>query len=152
MPASVRAQRSRELLAGGRVGDYAALRRLIVRAARAALRHERVNDADLSITLLDDDGIAAMNSQFLAHDGVTDVISFPLYEDGEAPVGDIYIGWHQAQRQAAQNGVSVNEEIARLTIHGVLHVLGYDHPGGARRTKSPMWRTQEEILAGVRLT
>ena len=151
MPVSVRAQRSDALVAAA-AGDFNPLRLLIVRAARAVLRHHGVGDAELSVTLLADDEIAAMNAQFLSHEGVTDVISFALYDDGEPPVGDIYIGWHQAQRQAAQNGVSINEEMARLTIHGVLHVLGHDHPDDAQRLTSPMWHTQEEILARVRLS
>jgi probable rRNA maturation factor len=152
MPVSVRAQLGAALTSAGAVGEFAELRKLIVRAARAVLRNASIADADMSITLLDDDEIAAMNGQFLAHEGVTDVISFALYENGEDPVGDIYIGWQQAERQAAQHGVVVREEVARLTIHGVLHVLGYDHPDDEQRTTSRMWRLQEEILARVRLT
>ena len=153
MAVSVRAQRSAALIAADGIDDdFAPLRLLIARAARAVMRHAGVSDAEMSITLLDDDEIKAMNAQFLSHEGVTDVISFALYEDGEAPVGDIYIGWHQARRQALQNGVSSNEELARLTIHGVLHVLGHDHPDDEQRLTSPMWQTQEEILARVRLS
>jgi probable rRNA maturation factor len=125
------------------------LRRLLVRAARAAVRHEGIRHSEISVTLLDDAEIADMNRRFLSHAGPTDVISFALYEDDEPPVGDIYIGVDQTRRQAAQHGVPVAEELARLTIHGVLHMLGHDHPHGARRLTSRMWRVQEEVLRAV---
>jgi probable rRNA maturation factor len=74
------------------------------------------------------------------------VISFPLYERGERPVGDVYIGYDQAERQASDADVDIPEEVARLAIHGTLHVLGYDHPEDETRTKSEMWELQEAIL------
>jgi len=122
---------------------------MIARAARAALRDRAVQNADISITILDDAEIAEMNREFLAHDNATDVISFALYEYGEPPVGDIYIGFDEAVRQAAANGVPIDEELARLAIHGVLHVLGYEHPENGDREKSEMWRIQESIVAKV---
>jgi len=124
-------------------------RKLLVRAARAALRLEKIRESEISVTLLDDAEIADMNQRFLSHDGPTDVISFELYGDGETPVGDIYIGVEQAQRQAAQLGVALTEELARLTVHGVLHVLGHEHPDDEARLTSPMWRAQEQVLRDV---
>ena len=121
----------------------------MARAARAALSAEAVRTAEISITLLDDAEIASMNREFLSHDGPTDVISFPLYEEGEDPVGDIYVGYEQAVRQAQANDVEPREELARLAVHGVLHVLGHDHPAGARRLRSRMWQVQESIIAQV---
>jgi probable rRNA maturation factor len=133
----------------GSVSDRAAMRALLARAARAALAHQRIAAAELSITLLTDDEIAAMNREFLSHDEPTDVIAFALYGDGEDPVGDLYIGYEQARRQAAANAVDLAEELARLAVHGTLHVLGYDHPDGGARVRSKMWRVQEDIVAGV---
>jgi probable rRNA maturation factor len=130
----------------GAAADLAELRRLLERAVHAALRHETVDDAEISVTLLDDDEIDDMNRRFLQHDGPTDVISFALYEDGEDPVGDVYIGYEQALRQATANGVPPTEELARVVIHGVLHVLGHDHPVGVDRVESDMWRVQEAVL------
>lgn len=150
MPAAVRVQLGAALSVTAARAPDAAARRLIARAARAALRHERVRDAELSITLLDDSEIAAMNREFLSHESVTDVISFALYEESEDPVGDIYIGFEQAERQAAANGIDTTAELARLAVHGTLHVLGHDHPeAAAERTRSPMWKLQESILAQV---
>lgn len=150
MPATVRVQLDDVLI--GReppFADPAAIRRLLQVAARAVLQRDRTVAAELSITLLDDDRIAALNRQYLAHDGPTDVISFPLYEAGETVVGDIYIGADQAARQAAGNAVPLAEELVRLTVHGVLHVLGHDHPAGDDRVDSEMWQLQEEIVQQV---
>ena len=120
---------------------------LIKRAVEAALEHENVAEASVSVTLLENPRIRQMNKKYLDHDRVTDVISFPLYEQGEQVVGDIYIGYEQAQDQAADAGVDLEEEIARLSIHGTLHVLGYDHPEEGDRTRSDMWQLQETILS-----
>jgi probable rRNA maturation factor len=149
MPASVRVQ-SGDGLGSRRSGrPKAEVRTLMARAARAALRHEGVRNGEVSITLLDDAEIAEMNRDFLSHDGPTDVISFALYEPGEDPVGDVYVGWDQAVRQAEANGVTPEEELVRLAVHGTLHVLGYDHPDGAERLASEMWQLQEVIVAEV---
>jgi probable rRNA maturation factor len=120
---------------------------LIKRAVEAALTHENVEDASVSVTLLDNPRIRNMNKKYLQHDRVTDVISFPLYEQGEQVVGDIYIGYEQTQDQAADAGVDLEEEIARVSIHGTLHVLGFDHPEEGDRAKSDMWQLQETILS-----
>src|SRR5918992_446615 len=113
---------------------------LIKRAVATTLDHESVNDASVSVTLLNNTRIRNMNRKYLEHDRITDVISFPLYEQGEQVVGDVYIGYEQAQDQAADAGVDLEEEIARLSIHGTLHVLGFDHPEDGDRTRSEMWQ------------
>jgi probable rRNA maturation factor len=133
----------------GSIPDAAA-RRLMARAARAALQRADVRRAELSITLLTDPEIRDMNREFLSHEAATDVISFALYDDGEDPVGDIYIGFEQALRQAAANGIGPAEELARLAVHGTLHVLGHDHPDATEaRLRSEMWQLQESIVAQV---
>ena len=151
MPARVRVQLDDALAARKPVliTDVTSTRRLLQAAARAVLQREATRQAELSITLLDDAGITSLNRQYLTHDGPTDVIAFPLYEEGEMVVGDVYIGAEQAARQASTNEVSFDEELVRLTVHGVLHVLGYDHPKGADRVQSDMWRVQEEIVHTV---
>jgi rRNA maturation RNase YbeY len=103
----------------------------------------------LSITFLDARAMARLNQRHLRHRGPTDVISFAF--DGAAVrtavVGDVYICPDVAKENAARAGVGVREEIARLIVHGTLHVLGYDHPDGEARMRSPMWRRQERLLA-----
>ena len=117
----------------------------VERAVEAVLDEEGVAEAEVSVAFVSDDEIAALNERFLAHEGVTDVISFPLHLPGGAPLGDIYIGAEQALRQAPGD---VREELLRLAIHGTLHILGYEHPEGAEREGSPMYLRQEELLAG----
>jgi probable rRNA maturation factor len=150
MPASVRVQYGAAI--GVRKPDYVdgpALRRLLARAARAVLRHESVDAGEVSVTLLDNAEIAEMNRSFLDHEGPTDVISFPLYEEDEDVVGDIYVGFDVARRQALASGITLEEELVRLTVHGALHIVGYDHPEGEARLDSEMWDLQEEIVARV---
>jgi probable rRNA maturation factor len=127
----------------------ASVRRLMARAARATLREAGERDAEVSITLLDDTEIAEMNGQFLKQEGTTDVIAFALYDEGEDVVGDVYVGFDQALRQAGADRVDALEELARLAVHGTLHVLGHDHPEGSDRLDSEMWRLQESIVAAV---
>ena len=120
--------------------------------AVGVLEAERVRDALLSITLVSPTRIARLNRAHLGHAGATDVISFALTNppgasSRQAIVGDIYIAPAVARANAVRMGTSVRQEIARLVVHGTLHVLGHDHPDGADRTTSPMWRRQEQLLA-----
>ena len=116
--------------------------------ARTALRAERVRHALVSITLLDRRRIARMNRTHLEHSGPTDVISFGFARASERDpiIGDIYIAPEVARENARSRGVPVREELARIVVHGVLHVLGYDHPEGDERERAPMWKRQEQIL------
>ena len=93
--------------------------------------------------------MAALNRKHLGRSGATDVIAFGLSRaDKRTPViGDIYIAPDVARAQAREHGAGVREEIARLAVHGTLHVLGHDHPDGGERTASRMWQRQEALLA-----
>lgn len=122
---------------------------LLRRAARAALEAHEVADAELSITLLDDDAMRELNRDWLGHDRPTDVIAFPLAEGDAAPLGDVYIGVERAFEQAAEVGVSAREELVRLTVHGTLHVLGHDHAEGEERQRGEMWRLQEDLVTRI---
>jgi len=116
---------------------------------RAVLRAERAGPARLSITFVSRRRIAALNRRHLEHRGSTDVISFGLAPDvaGAAIAGDIYIAPEVARRNATAHRVSLREELTRLVVHGVLHVLGFDHPEGSGRDASPMWQRQEQLVA-----
>src|SRR5258707_8139562 len=130
------------------------VRRLSVSTARvreaavAALKAERAKDAMLSITFVGRATISELNRRFLGHHGATDVISFGLGRAGKrgVVVGDVYICAEVARDNARRQGIGAGEELLRLVIHGTLHVLGHDHPGGVKRTASRMWRKQERIL------
>lgn len=123
----------------------------VARVAERVLRAEGVRDAALSITFVSDRRIAALNWQHLQHRGPTDVISFGFAPShAGAPLeGDIYIASEVARRNALAAGTGAREELLRLVVHGVLHVLGHDHPEGERRYESPMWRRQEELLGAA---
>jgi probable rRNA maturation factor len=126
-------------------------REAIIDAARATLRGDRVRNALVSITLLDRASIARMNRRHLGHPGATDVISFAF--DRPSPsdpvIGDIYIAPEVGRENALARGTPVREELTRLVVHGTLHVLGYDHPTGNARERSPMWTRQERIVRRV---
>ena len=123
-------------------------RDLLARAVRTTLLDEGVRSAEISVTLLDDDGIRALNHQYLDRDDVTDVLSFSLHDDGEPVLADVYIGQEQAVRQASELVVSTEEELVRLAIHGTLHALGYHHPA-ADRARSPLFLRQEALVRRV---
>jgi rRNA maturation RNase YbeY len=127
-------------------GRHAPLSRAaIVRTAASVLRTER-RKADLSIGFLGRDAMRELNRRWTGHDRVTDVLAFPLRGPAGGLVGDIYICRLQAAREAGSRGVPLREELIRLVVHGVLHVLGYDHPEGAERVRSPMWKRQERLV------
>lgn len=126
-------------------------RERVASIVRRVLRAERVRDAMLSITFVTRRAIARLNAVHLGHRGPTDVISF-----GFAPasprdpvVGDVYIAPEVARDNARRHAEGVRTETARLVIHGVLHVLGHDHPVDEGREGSAMWRRQEALLRRV---
>ncbi len=102
----------------------------------------------ISIVFVSAPRMAAMNSTYLGKKRPTDVIAFGFGSGarGGAVVGDIYICPDVARISAKDEGVSLREEHDRLVVHGILHVLGYDHPESDARTGSKMWRRQETIL------
>ena len=121
----------------------------IEKAVRRTLEAEDRQDVEISVALLTDEDMQRLNLQYLGKDRTTDVLSFALSGDDESPLGDIYLGLDQAARQADEVGVPLAEELARLAIHGTLHVLGHDHPEGPERYESPMFQLQERLLREV---
>jgi len=117
----------------------------------ATLESEHVRDALVSIAFVGTDTISRLNKEFLSHAGPTDVISFALGrpERSLPVIGDIYICQQIAQRNAKSLGISLRAELARLVVHGTLHILGYEHPEGDARFSSSMWRKQERILESL---
>jgi len=124
-------------------------RERVAEIARGVLRAEGVRDAMLSVAFVSPRAMAALNRRHLGHRGATDVLSFALGRSGGVGpvVGDVYICPQVARENARANGVGVREELARLVVHGTLHALGHDHPAGAERLRSPMWRRQERLVA-----
>jgi probable rRNA maturation factor len=110
---------------------------------------EGVGAADLSVTFLSGQRMRALNRRTLDRDRATDVIAFSLPHRGRV-VGDIYVCPSVARRSAKSLSISAEEELLRLVVHGMLHVLGYEHPENEDRAVSTMWRLQEHYLNQLR--
>ncbi len=116
------------------------MRMLIRRCCNAVLVNEKfVGPAEISVSIVDDETIHDLNKKHRNIDRSTDVLSFPLGVDGVYDVnndtnaqllGDIVISIEHAVHQAEMYGHSLNREIAFLTVHSMLHLLGYDHEAG----------------------
>lgn len=119
--------------------------------ARRVLASEGVREAMVSITFLGTRAMVALNRKHLGHRGATDVISFGFSKPARrGPViGDIYIAPDVARENARKHDAGVREELARLVVHGMLHVLGYDHGDDESRVASRMWRRQERLVSRV---
>jgi probable rRNA maturation factor len=115
--------------------------------ARTTLRREGIGRAELSLSFVGADEIADLHERFLGEPGSTDVLSFPLDgfdEDGVRVLGDVVVAPSEAQRN---NPNDPDGELRLLVVHGVLHLLGYDHEEDGARTR--MWERQERY-SGVR--
>ncbi|MGH7562246.1 MAG: rRNA maturation RNase YbeY, partial [Gemmatimonadales bacterium] len=123
--------------------------RAVRRAAARVLRRER-RRAALSITFVGPARMRALSARWKGVRRPTDVLTFSLPGPGGTLAGDIYICPAVAAREARTRGIPVREELLRLVVHGTLHALGWEHPEGAARTASPMWRRQERLLEAVR--
>jgi len=116
----------------------------------AALNHEQLKvPAGLSVVITNDKKIQELNNAYLGINQPTDVLSFPSDNEidpdsGEKYLGDILISFPRAEQQAKQLEHSTLDEIRLLIVHGVLHLLGYDH--GNEIEKNNMWLVQTEIL------
>ncbi|MGB9619798.1 MAG: rRNA maturation RNase YbeY, partial [Armatimonadota bacterium] len=108
------------------------------------------DDTEVSVLLADDESIRALNKQYRGVDAPTDVLAFSQLEgedfgrEGGNVLGDVVISVETAHRQAQDHGHSLEDEIDLLLVHGLLHLLGYDHekPEDERR----MFLRQDELL------
>ena len=130
------------------------LRRLIKAAVCAALDFEDFTaDCEVSVTLTDNERIHRLNREYRQVDRPTDVLSFPLCdweeEDGQAfgpmALGDIVLSLEKAKEQAEAYGHSYEREVAFLTVHSMLHLLGYDHETSEEDEKE-MFARQNAIM------
>ena len=85
------------------------------------------NDSTATIAFVSDKAIRQLNRQFRNVDKATDVLSFPADDSDKLNLGDIAISVDTAARQAKENGLTFDEEVAQLILHGLLHLSGYDH-------------------------
>ena len=133
-------------------------RELIEYAANGALAHLGFDrDCELSVTLTDDAHIHALNREYRGVDRPTDVLSFPMYsftdgdeppQDGNFTLGDIVVSVERAEAQAKEYGHSTRREIAFLTVHSILHLLGWDHETSPEDERA-MFAKQDEIMIAL---
>lgn len=136
------------------------IRMLVRRCCNAVLVNEQFKgSAEISVTIVDDEAIHELNKKHRNIDRATDVLSFPLGVDGvydlnndtgAQMLGDIVISIEHATKQAELYGHSLDREIAFLTVHSMLHLLGYDHePGGLELVR--MREKEEAVLTQLGL-
>ncbi len=109
--------------------------------AEFALQQEDQETGELSITLVADEEIRRLNHRYRKRDEVTDVLSFPLDQE---LLGEIIIAAGRARKQSRDYGHSLKREIGYLTVHGILHLLGYNHKKETGR--ETMRKREEKIL------
>lgn len=118
--------------------SYRHLKEDFLAVARHVLRGEECDRVVISIVMTGDRRMRILNGTFLHHPHVTDVLSFPLADSGEPLTGEIYINIDQAKRQAPGFNAFVTDELRRLIIHGVLHLIGYDDDSLKKRREMSM--------------
>lgn len=145
----------------------AALRKLMEKAARTSLDYMGFRtDVEISVMLTDNEGIRSLNAMHRNIDRATDVLSFPMFEydengeiveeyaefgdQGELCLGDIVISLERAAEQAEEYGHSFEREVGFLTVHSMLHLLGYDHM--TPEDEKEMFGYQRDILEEMGLT
>ncbi len=124
----------------------------------------------ISLVIADDETVHGLNRDYRGLDEPTDVLAFPLWEsrlgedddapvgngsidglppDASAPVGEVVISYPQAAKQARESRKLVRAEMALLVVHGVLHLIGYDHADDCEKQR--MWAVQDNVLARVNM-
>lgn len=136
------------------------LEQLISNCTRAALLEEEIeDDAEVSVTIVDNERICELNSEYRGIDRETDVLSFPLGGDEGFEVdpdtdaillGDIVLSLEKAQSQAEEYGHSFRREVAFLITHSLFHLLGYDHM--TPEEEAEMFAKQENVLEKLGIT
>jgi len=118
-----------------------------------------IYDAEVSVTFCDNEYIRKLNKKYRNKDKATDVLSFPMYDNGDfdptecisgAVLGDIVISLERAKEQAAEIGNSFLHEVAFLAVHSTLHLLGYDHERSAEEEEAQCI-AQREIITEMEI-
>jgi probable rRNA maturation factor len=157
----------REILISGEIDYPRWAARLAARSIRTALRLEGVRvPCEVNVLFTDDAGIRALNREMRGIDRVTDVLSFPAFsfrpesfdpadgetdpESGRLPLGDMALDLRQIRRQAREYKTGEKRETAYLTVHSLLHLLGYDHVDEGEM-KRQMRQREQEIMRVLKL-
>jgi probable rRNA maturation factor len=119
--------------------------RLLRSAVRTVLKRAGLRAAKISLAIVDDDTIHALNRQYLGHDEPTDVLSFALQDEGETLEGEIIASAEMARRRADEFGWTPDDELLLYVIHGTLHLVGYDDRSAEDALR--MRREEARVLA-----
>ncbi len=130
------------MAASARPGSRRTAPERLARIARRVLTWEGAEGTRVELVLLGPAAMRRLNRRATGRRGLTDVIAFALPQPDGTLLGDVYICPQAAYPDA--------DELARLVVHGTLHVLGYDHPDGPGRTRCAMWRRQERYVRRLR--
>lgn len=143
---------SNRILIDKQVYDREITKGFIKDLTQSILEELSLDKVEISITLVDDETIKQINREWRGKDKPTDVLSFP--QEGSVGyryklLGDVVISLPYAKRQAQEIGLSKKEEVLRLLVHGILHLLGYDHER-SEDDERLMFRLQEEIINNIK--
>jgi probable rRNA maturation factor len=126
------------------------IERLALDAVDAARRAEAARPGEVTVVLADDARVHELNRRFRGKDAPTNVLSFPappLPEGAPGPLGDVILAYETVAREAAAQGKSLAHHVQHLLVHGVLHLLGYDHETEAEA--AAMEGEERRLLAGL---
>lgn len=129
-------------------------KRLLRAITTRLLKELEAEDQEISISLVDDETIQALNKQYRRKDKPTNVLSFSMKEGhgGGIPsslLGDVVISADTAHRDAAEAGWTTEQEIVYLLIHGILHLLGYNHENASRKESVRMRQKEKELFRKI---
>jgi probable rRNA maturation factor len=132
--------------------DWPALARSAVHAAIAHSRHGGLSDSEVSVKFTSDEEVRALNATWRRKDEVTNVLSFPMAEEGELAsaqlLGDIVLAHGVCAAEATHKRVAIETHAAHLVVHGTLHLLGYDHETGDHDAEE-MEQVERRALASM---
>ena len=139
-----------EILIEDRQDSYRISHEETGKKAETILNALECRDGELSILIVDDPEIAGLNKRYLSRSGPTNVIAFPMQQGPFGQItpnllGDVVISIDTAAREAQEAGISVESRIDQLLIHGILHLLGFDHEKTSEQAKA-MRIKEEELL------
>lgn len=117
------------------------------RAAEAVLGALASSDGDVTILLADDAALAELNGDFRGKPGPTNVLSFPAHPSAAPHLGDLALGFGVCAREADEQGKALADHLAHLVVHGVLHLVGYDHETEAEA--EAMEALERDVLKGL---
>lgn len=119
-------------------------RSLIVKIYKSVLKGKQSGNVSVSLVITDNRTIRETNRLFLRHNRITDVMSFPLSDDSDNLLGEIFVSAQKALQESRKRKIPAQQELLRYCVHGLLHLLGYDDTTLSK--KKIMWEKQEALI------